>query len=1078
MKPYLVSVLISMLLMGVTLGYGQTDTLSGIPKLRQLIAAKKIEAAKQELDIQIASFKAAKNYDTLASYIQFVGSHTLANNNWDLALTNAKVFVDTLIRFNKPSLSKQAYKELAWIYDETGKPDKAYEMVSKALEYAAKEKVTKGSTIADLTYNLGYYSGAMGKSQQAKNHYLKALNLVEVKKPTDYVFLQQINNSLGGILWMQGKMDSCNYYFKQSIQALKKTDSSAMNQYFRPGLLKMNMAVVSNILGKNNEAIKFSEEAITNFNTFIRVTKDEQRKNAAKGHLTVAIDNLGVFYNTIGEFSKAEALIAYALAQKKQNKTKNDPNVIISQIILAQAKLNTRKLKEAAQLLDTSIEQLNNSPGVQDTWLAAAYSTRASLFEEEKQFEKAAEHYELAEVLYRQEQKGNYNNDILTEFADIALFHAKHGDANKAIALGTEAYTYVQKSALKNTLQAQTNRILLAEVYLELGNYKKAIELSEEAIRFQLDGLKKSKSRQDSVILQFSKPRAYLIKAKASYAQHKHLSETEFYELLDLLNKGINILEQRKTIITNSEDVSNLISGNEELFNFAKKIHLDYYFQTKKEAVLENILGLHEATIYTRIRARLNLRQDMKYAGVPKTILTREQNLKNSLVNSLESETDNGIHKFFEVTNTWNRFIDSLKNNYPSYYDIRYKKIEASLASIQEKLPPNTTAIRYLFIDSKLYAMVLDKTQKEIVALNFQEVDSSVLAIHENNFDVKKLGTELYKLYNNLWLPLECHIKHSNVLIIPDGALYNLSFEMLTSKPIQSWRDFSNNSLLSKYTISYNFSLLLLNSENVVTDYPHNYVAFAPEFTAAMKNEYQLAVTDSVLLDKTYLTLLPQPFTSEIAEKYATVFQGDAFLNRKASKQFFMKNSGEHKIIHIGTHAESNNIMPELSRLIFAKALVNDTLLDNNSLYTYEIYNQNLASELAILTACETGKPTFQTGEGMISLAHAFRYAGSKSILTSLWQIDEQSSAKIVSHFYDFLKQGQTKDEALKNAKLEYLATATGRTAAPAYWAGLVLIGDTAPIDITSKSISWSWFVAAGLILLVAIVLFLYLRKK
>ena len=80
----------------------------------------------------------------------------------------------------------------------------------------------------------------------------------------------------------------------------------------------------------------------------------------------------------------------------------------------------------------------------------------------------------------------------------------------------------------------------------------------------------------------------------------------------------------------------------------------------------------------------------------------------------------------------------------------------------------------------------------------------------------------------------------------------------------------------------------------------------------------------------------------------------------------FTSEAKEHKIIHIGTHAESNNVSPELSRLIFAKNITDSTSTEDNSLYIYEIYNQNLSSNLAILTACETGKPAYQPGEGMI----------------------------------------------------------------------------------------------------------------
>ncbi len=255
-------------------------------------------------------------------------------------------------------------------------------------------------------------------------------------------------------------------------------------------------------------------------------------------------------------------------------------------------------------------------------------------------------------------------------------------------------------------------------------------------------------------------------------------------------------------------------------------------------------------------------------------------------------------------------------------------------------------------------------------------------------------------------------------------------------------------------------------------------MAFTPEFNDQMKNNYKVAIKDSVLLDKSYLTLLPQPFTVELAKEYSQLFDGVSFINEKASKQVFTKQAKEHKVIHIGTHAESNNVSPEFSRLIFAKNLDNDENTDNNSLYTYEIYNQNLSSNLAILTACETGKPTFQPGEGMISLAHAFNYAGSESILTSLWKIDEQSSALIVEKFYNHLKNGLPKDEALRKAKLDYLTTAEGRTLSPQYWAGLVLIGDASPIELKTSSNIIFLTIAIGIGILCLILLMVFLKKR
>jgi len=214
-----------------------------------------------------------------------------------------------------------------------------------------------------------------------------------------------------------------------------------------------------------------------------------------------------------------------------------------------------------------------------------------------------------------------------------------------------------------------------------------------------------------------------------------------------------------------------------------------------------------------------------------------------------------------------------------------------------------------------------------------------------------------------------------------------------------------------------------------------------------MKLDYKILIEDSLSIDKTYLTLLPQPFSLELARSSTQLFDGTSFLNENSTKQIFKTSAKEHKIIHIGSHAESNNLSPELSRIIFAKNISGVEILEENSLYIYEIYDYNLSSNLTILTACETGKPAYQPGEGMISLAHAFNYAGSESILTSLWKIDEKSSAEIVKLFYDQLSEGLPKDKALQQAKLEYLKSVDGRTLSPEYWAGLILIGDTSPIS-------------------------------
>ena len=366
----------------------------------------------------------------------------------------------------------------------------------------------------------------------------------------------------------------------------------------------------------------------------------------------------------------------------------------------------------------------------------------------------------------------------------------------------------------------------------------------------------------------------------------------------------------------------------------------------------------------------------------------------------------------------------------------------------------------------------MDKHNKSIYPLDFEAVKDQLIEFNQFKSTEDESKHTLFYLYQQLWQPFETSITTKHVIIIPDGELFNLSFETLTPTTIKTYEELADNSLLAKYSISYNYSLFLVQDENNAANYTENFIAFVPEFNDEMKLDYKIFIEDSLSIDKTYLTLLPQPFSLELAKSSTQLFDGTSFLNENSTKQIFKNSAKEHKIIHIGSHAESNNLSPELSRIIFAKNISGEEILEENSLYIYEIYDYNLSSNLTILTACETGKPTYQPGEGMISLAHAFNYAGSESILTSLWKIDEKSSAEIVRLFYNKLSEGLPKDKALQQAKLEYLKSKDGRTLSPEYWAGLILIGNNSPIEIPESN-SWKMW-----LLFIVIILGIFLLYK
>jgi CHAT domain-containing protein len=114
---------------------------------------------------------------------------------------------------------------------------------------------------------------------------------------------------------------------------------------------------------------------------------------------------------------------------------------------------------------------------------------------------------------------------------------------------------------------------------------------------------------------------------------------------------------------------------------------------------------------------------------------------------------------------------------------------------------------------------------------------------------------------------------------------------------------------------------------------------------------------------------------------------------------------------------------------------------EDGLLQVYEIFNLKLNADLVVLSACETGLGKRVKGEGLVGLTHAFFYAGTPSIIVSLWKVQDRSTADLMVHLYQQLDRDKDKAEALRRAKLQLIQQ--NRYAHPYYWAPFVLVGDS-----------------------------------
>ena len=143
----------------------------------------------------------------------------------------------------------------------------------------------------------------------------------------------------------------------------------------------------------------------------------------------------------------------------------------------------------------------------------------------------------------------------------------------------------------------------------------------------------------------------------------------------------------------------------------------------------------------------------------------------------------------------------------------------------------------------------------------------------------------------------------------------------------------------------------------------------------------------------------------------------------------------------------------------------------------HELYTSKNQAELVVLSACNTNMGTIESGEGVFSLARGFFYSGANSVVASLWNANSKSSSEVLSDFYKNLKDGQTKSEALRNAKITYLKSRSLSDASPYYWACFVVMGDNQPIAFpTSYGSVFLWIIS--LMCVIAFLFFTYRKKR
>lgn len=441
-------------------------------------------------------------------------------------------------------------------------------------------------------------------------------------------------------------------------------------------------------------------------------------------------------------------------------------------------------------------------------------------------------------------------------------------------------------------------------------------------------------------------------------------------------------------------------------------------------------------------------------------------------------------------------FEQHLQATYPSYRSWDHGRDSiVSPETVQAHLAADELFIEYFISDNHFFVIYISKEAvkiKEIQNIDIDVFNGKIQNLRRSLSNVTFIlqqEKEAYALFCNAahWLyknvledPLLAGKKH--LIIVPDRALHYVPFEvLLTSAPSLKEIDYQRLPyLIQNYSVHYEYSAaIMVNHQKKVNTTNGKILGFAAnygtqfdyqKFPTALKKERSAEEIH------THNTAAPIPGTITELEQIEQRFKGDFYTHEAANEHNFKQQlkHQNYSVIHLAMHGLVDYNHPAYSALLFTENLDS---LEDNLLYSYETQHLNgNNANLVVLSACKTGYGKYAQGEGIISLGRSFMYAGIPSIVMTLWELNDETSIEVVQSFYTGLANGLTKDQAMQNAKIQYLQNNKGFTAHPFFWASMICIGDQQAIPLTLKPSTWYWYVL-GLVASLFLFIRLYYKK-
>jgi len=363
----------------------------------------------------------------------------------------------------------------------------------------------------------------------------------------------------------------------------------------------------------------------------------------------------------------------------------------------------------------------------------------------------------------------------------------------------------------------------------------------------------------------------------------------------------------------------------------------------------------------------------------------------------------------------------------------------APVETIQSLLDKDTTLLEYYATKETLYAWLVTREGAKVYEIPVKEkdlqgkVDQFLLPNISNRArkaepvitygigsDYQKEVTEVEReanrqkftqtasdFYKTILSPVEKEIRTEKLIIVPHGVLHKVPFSALTD---------GKSYLVDRYALS------ILPAASVM------------EYVVKKRKPGKESL---LTLANPKTDYVPLGFAEAEGKTLSTLFpKNETYFRDKATETVARKKAPDFNILHFAGHGEFNDRQPLQSGLLLAKDEENDGYLQVHEIFGMNLQNANLVT----LSACETALSKIQGGDDLVGLSRGFIYAGTPSILATLWKVDDASTAKLMELFYRNWQKGMTKPESLRQAQITLKSMPQYRH--PFYWAPFVMLGD------------------------------------